>query len=178
MLGEVLAVYYEVQSVGKRIKSSKKRYIWKISINKQRVEIELFVSKFSGKKTLKINESIKFAGKKLPQYPITILDSFSLSLQQSGRLYDLYINSIAFGKLSTNLSSLDIPNIKIQRDLHWELMAKPYREAKRVIMSKRETLNIKPFRKIQVSEIPAVQSCNLCVPYIKPRSSSLKLISE
>ena len=174
MNDEVVAVHYEVQSIGKRIKSSKKRYIWKVSINNQRFEINLFVSKFSGKKTLIINDIIIFSGKKLPQYPITIVDSFSISLQQSGKLYNLYINSISFDHFSTNLCDLDLPNIKIKHDIHWELLAKPYREERRVIMSKREALDIKPFIKPQISEVLKVQA-SLCVPYTKPRSSSLKL---
>ena len=165
----IIAIHFDKTSVGKRIKSSKKRFTWKLEIDKKNHEISLFISKFSGKKTLKIDDQVRFTAKKISTVPVSITDSITVSIQQSGKNFNIFINSIPFHKLfSTNTFSKH-PDIIIDPSISWEQKAKLYKAKRRIIMSKREVLSIKPFK----AEFPKTSS-NLTVPFIKPRSSSMK----
>jgi hypothetical protein len=56
----------EIRNVGKRIKSSKKKYSWSFQILKGATvyHLDLYVSKFTGKKKVVLNGHVKFSGKK------------------------------------------------------------------------------------------------------------------
>ena len=57
-------IYHECNNVGKRVKSSKKRYQWKFSLENREHTLDLYVSKLSGKRKVMLNGEIKFNGKK------------------------------------------------------------------------------------------------------------------
>ena len=167
----ILAIHYEHQSVGKRIKSSKKRYSWKVSINTKIYEIELFISRFSGKKLLKINDEIKFKGQKLVKDPIPITETDSLAIIQSGKLYDIFINSIPFDKLYTNTIFPDLPDIVLISEINWEAIAMPYRMNSRIINSKREILPIKSYKFNTKRVENQIQNKNMLNPSINKQGS-------
>ena len=86
--------------------------------DKKIYEIELFISRFSWKKLLKINDEIKFKGQKLVKDPIPITETDSLAIIQSGKLYDIFINSIPFDKLYTNTIFPDLPDIVLISEIN------------------------------------------------------------
>jgi hypothetical protein len=175
MDNNVIAIDYEVKSVGKTIKSSKKRLLWNISIDNIKYFIELFLSKFSGKKTIKINGEVKYRGKKITHEPIVITGSNTILLKHSGKLYDLYINNVAFEKYLNTQNFSTHPRIIISSSATWEDKAKPYKLNKASFSVKRETLpikvKIKPFNDKPFND----KLLNIFDdPFAKPRSSSRK----
>ncbi|CAK74227.1 unnamed protein product (macronuclear) [Paramecium tetraurelia] len=100
----VRALYQSQQDVGRNIKSSKKKYTWKFSIDDKDHTIELFVSGLSGKKKVVHN------GKTLRE-EASVLGSFNysmtiqsnlLTISNNGDLYDLRINNMQFSHLYHN----------------------------------------------------------------------------
>jgi hypothetical protein len=57
-------LFHESLKVGRRIKSSKKKYTWRFQLDSQEFTIDLFVSKISSKRKILLNGDIKFSGKK------------------------------------------------------------------------------------------------------------------
>lgn len=112
MLKGVKALYFEVLSVGKRIKSSKKRFTWKFKLEEQDVTVDLFVRKFSGKRTIKVDGDIKFEGKKsgtLFSFPFH-LATHLIIVMEVDKSYDLKIDSISFQTLYRQSSALGMKN--------------------------------------------------------------------
>mmetsp|Transcript_22497 Transcript_22497/g.19464 ORF Transcript_22497/g.19464 Transcript_22497/m.19464 type:complete len:83 (+) Transcript_22497:82-330(+) len=72
----IKALYYDVQDVGKHIKKTKRRFIWRFSIDGHEHQVELTVSYLSGKKKVVHNGSILFENQKVMggsfQYPFSI----------------------------------------------------------------------------------------------------------
>ena len=173
----IFAISYDHQSVGKRIKSSKKRHIWKVSINGTVHQIDLFLSKFSGKKTLKIDDYIKFAGKKLVQETFPISESDTILLKQAGKRYDLFINNAPFQKFFDSKVLFKHPEIVINHIGNWEDKAKPYKKNFRINNSTREKVPIKSFSNTKSQQ--KLDHLNfLAVSFTKPRSSSMKSSPE
>ncbi|CAG9314487.1 unnamed protein product [Blepharisma stoltei] len=112
MLRGVKAQYFEEQAVGKHIKSSKKRYTWKFTLEGQEVTVDLFASKYSGKRTIKVDGDIKFDGKKsgsLFSFPFHI-GSHLVIVMEVDKAYDLKIDSISFLTLYRESTSLSMKN--------------------------------------------------------------------
>lgn len=68
----VKVLSYQKSGVGKRMKRSKKRHSWKVEIEGDEIQVDLFVSKLSGKRKIVVNGDIRHQSKKtsgLLQYP-------------------------------------------------------------------------------------------------------------
>lgn len=89
--------YYEAE-VGKKIKSSKKRYLWQYNLDGNKYVVECFCSKMSNKKKVVCNQQVVF-----PSKPVVNLFSFSfkadnhtVSILQVGNSYEVRINNVPF----------------------------------------------------------------------------------
>jgi hypothetical protein len=159
------ALSYQQKSVGKIIKSSKKLHIWTISLKTQIFSIQLYLSKFSGKKTLKVNEEIRFSGKTLLPEFIILNENITLSFYPKGKHFNLLINGKKFESLKKETEN---PIISIQDFSSWEKIAKPF-SAPSKIRGIREKFPLK--KKVLIGKM---SFNNLTVPVSKPRSSSHK----
>jgi hypothetical protein len=153
-------IHYEDEAVGRRIKSTKKRYTWKFALNDKIHTIELFASRFSGKRTLKINGDINFEGKKEGKiFHKTIeIGGHSIIVIEVGKAYDLRIDGVSFqilykqatfGSSSSIGDSATMSNKLIPEHMeNWEKLAKPYDNNFRegVSATTREILPIRPKR--------------------------------
>ena len=61
---EFVPMQNDVLNVGKRIKSTKRRYSWKFKLGKTEHELNLYVSKLSGKRKIIVDGDIEFNGKR------------------------------------------------------------------------------------------------------------------
>ena len=60
----IQTIQYDEQAVGKRIKATKRHYLWKFALNNKIYTVELFASRMSGKKKIKLDGETRFKGKK------------------------------------------------------------------------------------------------------------------
>ena len=99
---EIKAVRFEVEEIGKHVKSSKKRFNWTFSLEGKMHSLTLDFSFISGKvkllcdrRTLLENElpaDVSF------QHPFT-LDGYALNILQQGETFELRINNKVFSHL-------------------------------------------------------------------------------
>ena len=132
-------IHYEEQAVGRRIKSTKKHYMWKFALDSKVYTVDLFVSRFSGKKKLRIDGEVRFEGKKQGKiFHISVdIGSHSILIIEVGKGYDLRIDGISFQILQKqaifnphmdeqdNASMSDKLISDKQED--WETAARPYK---------------------------------------------------
>lgn len=151
----IRAIHYEEQAVGRRIKSSKKRYTWKFSLDDEPFTVELFSSKFSGKKSMRINGEKCFEGKKEGKvfHRSIEIKGHNLIIIEVGKNFDLKIDGISFNILqnqssydhkdthSGTMSSQLIPESKAP----WEKFARPYE------ITSREGLNVTTREKLPIA---------------------------
>lgn len=93
------AISFDEQKVGKRIKASKKKLAWVISIDENQLNIELYLSKLSRKVKLFINKDLVYHGKLSKGNPMNFNQEYfgkQISLLQQGKVFDLRIDSISF----------------------------------------------------------------------------------
>jgi hypothetical protein len=57
-------LFSEVVNVGRRVKSTKKKYTWRFELAGREYILDLYVSKLSGKRKVLLNGDIRFNGKK------------------------------------------------------------------------------------------------------------------
>jgi len=76
--GGFVPQYFEIREVGKRIKSSKKQYIWRFQLGERDITVELFNSKMSSKKKIMVNGQLKAEMKQKS-------DSFMYQMTLSGK---------------------------------------------------------------------------------------------
>jgi len=65
-------ISYDKQGVGKRFKSSKKRHSWRLEIEGDQIQVDLYISKISGKRKIVVNGDIRHQSSKsvgMLQYP-------------------------------------------------------------------------------------------------------------
>ena len=166
----IKALSYQLKLVGKRIKSSKKLNIWTFTVNEQVHLIELYVSKFSGKRTLKVNGEIKSSGKHLIKEPIRVSEGVHCLVYSNGKNFQVSINGVAFDHLKKgNASEVEIfVNFKEER---WEDKAKAFAPVNR-LYGVREKF---PIKKDNLEKLGSNLSVDcLMVPSGKIRSSSYK----
>lgn len=132
-------IHFEEQSVGRRIKSSKKHYIWKFALEGKIYTVDLFSSKFSGKKKIKIDGEVRFQGKKQGKiFHISVdIGSHSILIIEVGKSYDLRIDGISFQILQKQLifsphleeSENNAMSEKLicENQEEWETAARPYK---------------------------------------------------
>lgn len=134
----IQVIHYEEQAVGRRIKSTKKHFLWKFSLDSITYTVDIFSSKFSGKRTLKVNGDICFEGKKHGKifHQSLEIGTHSITIIEANKTFDLRIDGISFNLLkkqsdfgisvendSSNLMSNQL--IPEQQE-DWEKSARPY----------------------------------------------------
>lgn len=166
----IKALSYQLKLVGKRIKSSKKLNIWTFTVNERVHLIELYVSKFSGKKTLKVNGDIKSSGRHLIKEPIRVSEGVYCLVYSNGKNFQVSINGVAFDHLKKgNLNEIEI--FVSRNDERWEDKAKAFGPVKK-LYGEREKF---PIKKINIEKLSSNISVDcLMVPSGKIRSSSYK----
>ena len=94
----IRTIHYDEQSVGKRIKSTKKHYMWKFALDNKVYTVDFFSSRMSGKKKLKIDGETRFEGKKQGKifHVSADIGNHSLLIIEVGKGYDLRIDGISF----------------------------------------------------------------------------------
>ena len=92
--------YFEIREVGKRIKSTKKQFIWRFNIDGKDHVVELFSSWSSNKKKVVLDGTVKTEVKqKSFQYQL-IVDGMAMSIQEnSNDSYDLCVKGKFFMEL-------------------------------------------------------------------------------
>jgi hypothetical protein len=135
MSNKIRIIHYEEQAVGRRIKSTKKRYTWKFALDDHPYQIDLFVSKFSGKKVLKVDGEKLYEGKKEGKifHRSLEINGHNIIIIEVGKGFDLRIDGVSFNIISKQsnfhseftegmMSNVLIPDF--QED--WEKSARPY----------------------------------------------------
>ena len=162
----IKALSYQKKSVGKRIKSSKKLHIWTFSYKTQIFSIQLYDSNFSGKKTLKVNEEIRYSGKNLIKDPVFINKDLGVLIRFNGKSFSLIINGVPYERLK-KACDIEIPVIIINDISDWESKAKPFGPIKAHGLRERF-----PLKKKELLGNFSLNHLNVTLP--KPRSSSHK----
>ncbi|CAG9311502.1 unnamed protein product [Blepharisma stoltei] len=103
---------FETLNVGKHIKSSKKRFMWKFELDGKEHVIDLFLSKISGKRKILLNGDIKIEAKRSSSsygsYPLRIGSHSLLLFELEGNIFDLRCDNISFeAALMRNRSKSD-----------------------------------------------------------------------
>ncbi|OMJ94665.1 hypothetical protein SteCoe_2163 [Stentor coeruleus] len=160
MSKSIKIIHYDVQSVGRRIKSTKKHFMWRFSLDSALYQIDLFSSKFSGKRTLKVNGEIFFEGKKQGKvFHISMeISSHNIIVIEVKKNYDLRIDGISFlllkkqadfgEDIETTEENIMSNQLIPEQQEDWEKLAKPYEIIIRegVTTTFREKLPIVPKR--------------------------------
>lgn len=113
----ITALFFEERSVGKRLKFTKKRFTWKFEIERKEFILDLFLSRLTGKKKIRLNGDIKIES----NTPLILGGGFPLQIG-SHRLmviliadstFDLRIDNTSFqslymrGHMKTQTSTLN-----------------------------------------------------------------------
>lgn len=136
MSSAIRIIHYDEEAVGRRIKSSKKRFTWKFELENEPFTIELFASKFSGKKALRINGEKRFEGKKEGKvfHKSLEIKGHNIIIIEVSKQYDLMIDGVSFKILQKKkpydpleVSSGIMSNQLIpENQASWEKFARPY----------------------------------------------------
>mmetsp|Transcript_32217 Transcript_32217/g.55707 ORF Transcript_32217/g.55707 Transcript_32217/m.55707 type:complete len:393 (-) Transcript_32217:1592-2770(-) len=98
----VQALYFEEQNVGRRVKSSKKKYMWKFEVESREYILDLYISRLSGKVKVILNGDIRYQGKKPSattfNYPFR-MGKHQFMIMQVGEIYDLRIDNLSFQQI-------------------------------------------------------------------------------
>ena len=138
-MADIRAISYQKNSVGKRIKGSKVKYEWTLSIDQELVYVVLTTSKISKKREVKANNVQFFSGKHPKKEACLVTfqfceQTFAIVKEED---YVLRVGSRLFGSLPPPEPEVrETPSLR-QSGLvepvpmaDWELLAKPYREPK------------------------------------------------
>ena len=91
---------YEVNNVGKHIKSTKKKYLWKFELDNKEYEITLYISKLSGKRKILLNGDIHSTEKRssstFGSYPLRIGTHSLLVFEVDDNKFDLRVDNLSF----------------------------------------------------------------------------------
>ena len=101
----VKALYYEKSRVGKRIKRSKKKHLWKVSIDDHEHSVELYVSKLSNKRKVLVDGDIRTSTKATSGTQFTFpfrLSNHQFVVTQQEHTWDLMIDSVPFQMIYAN----------------------------------------------------------------------------
>ena len=90
----------DVQNVGKHIKSTKKRFLWRFELDLKEHEIILYLSKLSGKRKILLNGDIHSNEKKssstFGSYPLRIGAHSLLVFEIDDNKFDLRVDNLSF----------------------------------------------------------------------------------
>jgi hypothetical protein len=116
----IRTLYCEECNVGKRVKSSKKKYTWRTQLDALSHDIELYVSGWSGKVKVLVDGDIKLASRHKSgtafSYPFK-LGIHTLRIVQIGEAYDLRIDQHSFKSLYESRTEQEL------RRIDWETAA-------------------------------------------------------
>lgn len=91
---------FQKVNVGKRIKSTKVRYMWKFELDKKEFQIDLYMSKLSGKRTIMLNGNLYTNEKKSSavygNYPVKVGKRIAVVYEVYDNRFDLRIENISF----------------------------------------------------------------------------------
>ncbi|OMJ87180.1 hypothetical protein SteCoe_11190 [Stentor coeruleus] len=91
---------FQKANVGKRIKSTKVRYMWKFELDKKEFQIDLYMSKLSGKRTIMLNGDVYANEKKSSavygNYPVKVGKRIAVVYEVDDNRFDLRIENISF----------------------------------------------------------------------------------
>lgn len=104
MLKEVDAISYNESDVGKKVKTSKRKYTWEFSLSGVKHVLEVFVSGWSGKFKIYLNNKFNQKGQRRPgsssSYAIELVNSpHRLLLVQLDNIFDLKVDKQSFKRL-------------------------------------------------------------------------------
>jgi len=105
MLSEIEALGFEVTNVGKRIKSSKQRYSWRLNINESQTTVDLFNSKLSKRLKLFVDSQLMFQEKKKKSEQTKFYFKWkghNFILLQQGKTFELRVDNVTFSHLQLN----------------------------------------------------------------------------
>jgi len=102
MAKSVKAVYFESRNIGKHIKATKKKVLWKVELNGRPICVEMYLSKLTAKVKVLVNGDIKLDAKRnsgsMFAYSFKI-DKTIFMIMQKGEDYDLRIDNVTFQEL-------------------------------------------------------------------------------
>ena len=91
---------YEVTNVGRHIKSTKKKYLWKLELDNKEYEITLYISKLSSKRKILLNGDIHSIEKRssttFGSYPLRVGSHNLLVFEVDDNKFDLRVDNLSF----------------------------------------------------------------------------------
>lgn len=157
----IKTIIFDEQNIGRTIKSTKKHFSWVFELDGSTYTVDLFASKISGKKTIRINGNFIFEGKKQGKVFHKSIDigAHNIIIIEIGKSYDLRIDGISFQILQkqqlfgTNVEdqSQNIMSDKLipENQEEWEKAARLYKVILRegLTTAEREVLPIRLIKK-------------------------------
>ncbi len=112
---KIKAVDFKIKNIGKIIKSSKSKFIWRFSIDNYNYCLILIVSKCSGNYLIEVNDKLLYKGNmvtfnKAFRFQFK-LKKIQLELLKKGNNYQLTLEGILFNKFTKGKSLWD-KNVK------------------------------------------------------------------
>jgi hypothetical protein len=109
---QISPLQFEQDNIGKRVKSSKKKYTWHFAVNDDIHYVELFVSSLSGKRKLLLDGNVimEHGTSSLLNYRFTVGGASCTAVNTSGT-YDLEIQGKLFSRL---FEALTEPEVSMQ----------------------------------------------------------------
>lgn len=90
---------FDSLNVGKRVKSSKKRFTWKFELDEHEHTIDFYVSKLSGKRKLLLDGDIKLEARRTASYgsyPLRIGRHSLLIYEVDDNIFELRVDNVSF----------------------------------------------------------------------------------
>ena len=106
-MASIIPLAYTSTSIGKIVKSSKKKHTWKFLLDRQCHELVVFESRISHKVAVFLDEELKYSGKEPPGQELAYRISNKLvKVYRNQRgVYDMRIGRFAFSVLARERSS-------------------------------------------------------------------------
>jgi len=98
---ETKIIGYEIKKVGKHLKGTKVKHSWKFYLHSAPTQVDLFVSKISGKREIRVDGRTVYQTHKrdaLVQF-CAFKDNNCFSVSQRGSRYELRINNTTFSQI-------------------------------------------------------------------------------
>ena len=91
---------FDKRNVGKHIKSTKKKFLWKFELDNKEYEVSLYISKLTGKRKILLNGDIHTTAKRsstvFGSYPLRIGSHSLLVFEVDDNKFDLRIDNMSF----------------------------------------------------------------------------------
>jgi hypothetical protein len=134
MSKSIKVLLFDKQSVGKRIKSSKKRFLWRFEIDGNQHQVDLYCSRLSGRRKLFFDGDLKHdtytTGGMGTSYPIRYGRHVFLIVQVGDCDYDLRIDNLSFKEMLSKQKEPTFDNIQQLKSMDDEWKTYSYDEFK------------------------------------------------